>query len=136
MLPAGSRLHTSEEFAAVVRLGRRSASPRMVVHLLTGHPGAQSDQAPSDQAPRVGFVVSGKVGNAVVRHRVTRRLRALMRPQLAGLPAGTDVVVRALPAAASASSAELGVDLRAALAGALRKSRSARAQSRAVGAGR
>ena len=134
MLPAGSRLHTSEEFAAVVRLGRRSASPRMVVHLLTGHPGAQSDQAPSDQAPRVGFVVSGKVGNAVVRHRVTRR--ALMRPQLAGLPAGTDVVVRALPAAASASSAELGVDLRAALAGALRKSRSARAQSRDVGAGR
>ena len=84
----------------------------------------------------MGFVVSGKVGNAVVRHRVTRRLRALMRPQLAGLPAGTDVVVRALPAAASASSAELGPDLRAALAGALRKSRSARAQSRAVGAGR
>ena len=38
MLPAGSRLHTSEEFAAVVRLGRRSASPRMVVHLLTGTP--------------------------------------------------------------------------------------------------
>jgi len=141
MLPAGSRLHTSEEFAAVVRLGRRSASPRMVVHLLTGRPGARSDQASSDQArsdqaPRVGFVVSGKVGNAVVRHRVTRRLRALMRPQLAGLPAGTDVVVRALPAAASASSAELGIDLRAALAGALRKSRSARAQSRAVGAGR
>jgi ribonuclease P protein component len=151
MLPAGSRLHTSEEFAAVVRLGRRSASPRMVVHLLTGGPGVQSDQArsdqapsdqapsdqaPSDQAPRAGFVVSGKVGNAVVRHRVTRRLRALMRPQLAGLPAGTDVVVRALPAAASATSAELGTDLRAALAGALRKSRTARAQSRAVGAGR
>jgi ribonuclease P protein component len=114
----------------------------MVVHLLTGGPGVQSDQArsdqarsdqaPSDQAPRVGFVVSGKVGNAVVRHRVTRRLRALMRPQLAGLPAGTDVVVRALPAAASATFAELGTDLRAALAGALRKSRSARA----VGAGR
>lgn len=131
MLPAGSRLHTSEEFAAVVRLGRRSASPRMVVHLLTGRPGGEPDQA-----PRAGFVVSGKVGNAVVRHRVTRRLRALVRPQLAGLPAGTDVVVRALPAAASATSAELGTDLRAALAGALRKSRSARAQSRAVGAGR
>ena len=48
-------------------------------------------------APRAGFVVSGKVGNAVVRHRVTRRLRPLVRRELAGLPAGTDVVVRALP---------------------------------------
>ena len=132
MLPAGSRLHTSEEFAAVVRLGRRSAAPNLVVHLLLRHPGAGSPKA-----PRVGFVVSGKVGNAVIRHRVTRRLRALVRPQLASLPAGTDVVVRALPAAASVTSAELGGDLRTALAGALRKARSAAsARTRAIGAGR
>jgi ribonuclease P protein component len=135
MLPAGSRLHTSEEFAAVVRLGRRSASPRLVVHLLlTG----RSD-AGSGRAPRVGFVVSGKVGNAVVRHRVTRRLRALVRPRLVGLPVGTDVVVRALPAAAMATSSELGGDLQAALTGALRKARTAassRSPGRAVGAGR
>lgn len=129
MLPAGSRLHTSEQFAAVVRRGSRSASPRLVVHLLTDHrPGPHEE-------PRVGFVVSGKVGNAVVRHRVTRRLRALVRAQLGELPSGTDVVVRALPAAATASSAELGVDLRSALAGALRRVRRSSA-TRPVGAGR
>ena len=134
MLPAGSRLHTSEEFAAVVRLGRRSASPRLVVHLLVGPPDARAERA-----PRVGFVVSGKVGNAVIRPRVTRRLRALARRALPALPAGTDVVVRALPAAATASSTELGADLRTALGGALRKARSssaARPPARAVGAGR
>jgi len=64
---------------------------------------------------RVGFVVSKAVGNAVVRHRVTRRLRHLARDRLSALPAGTLVVVRALPAAATASSRDLGADLDAAL---------------------
>ena len=127
MLPAGSRLHTSEQFAAVVRRGSRSAAPRLVVHLLSEHrPGPPAD-------PRVGFVVSGKVGNAVVRHRITRRLRALVRPRLAELPPGTDVVVRAMPAAAAASSAELGVDLASALAGALRRARRAPGAARPAG---
>jgi ribonuclease P protein component len=59
------------------------------------------------RAPRVGFVVSKAVGNAVVRNRVTRRLRAIAAPQLGGIPAGVDVVVRALPPAAGASFVEL-----------------------------
>ena len=80
--------------------------------------------------PRAGFVVSGKVGNAVVRHRITRRLRPLVREQLAALPAGTDLVVRALPAAAAgASSADLGRDLRSGLAAAARKGRRFAARS-------
>jgi ribonuclease P protein component len=123
MLPAGSRLHTSDDFAEVVRSGRRGGTRHLVVHLLgTGRP----------TPPRAGFVVSGKVGNSVVRHRVTRRLRPLVRRELAGLAAGTDVVVRALPAAAAASSVDLGRDLRSGLAAAERKrasGSSARARS-------
>ena len=112
MLPAGSRLHTSDEFAAVVRSGRRAGTRHLVVHLLgTGRP----------TPPRAGFVVSGKVGNSVVRHRITRRLRPLVRGRLGSLPAGTDLVVRALPAAAQASSADLDRDLRSGLAAAERK---------------
>lgn len=60
---------------------------------------------------RVGFVVSKAVGDAVTRHRVARRLRHLMRDRLETLPAGTLVVVRALPPAATASSRDLGQDL-------------------------
>lgn len=66
------------------------------------------------EPPRVGFVVSKAVGVAVVRHRVARRLRHLMRERLARFPAGTLVVVRALPPAAKASSRDLGTDLDAA----------------------
>ena len=112
MLPAGHRLHTSAQFAAVVRSGRRAGSRHLVVHLLHG---------PGSAAPRAGFVVSAKVGNAVVRHRITRRLRPMVRRELAHLPAGTDIVVRALPSAATAAGKDLDRDLRSGLAAAERK---------------
>jgi len=59
--------------------------------------------------------VSKAVGNSVVRNRVKRRLRHQVAPHLAGLPAGTSVVLRALPAAASYSSGELAEELVAGL---------------------
>jgi ribonuclease P protein component len=71
------------------------------------------------EAPRVGFVVSRTVGGAVGRNAVRRRLRHLMRERLHLLPPGSTLVVRALPAAAGASSAELSADLDAALRGLL-----------------
>jgi len=112
VLPAASRLTHRDDFAAVMRRGRSSGRSRLVVHL---------HRAGQGQRPRAGFVVSKAVGNAVVRHRVTRRLRHLVAPRLAELPADSLLVVRALPPASSAASAELGADLDAALRGALRK---------------
>jgi ribonuclease P protein component len=102
VVPATHRLTDPESFRQASRLGRRTASRTVVTHLWT--PGG-------DESPRVGFVVSRAVGNAVVRNRVKRRLRHLVREQLASLPASAVLVVRALPAAAAASSSELGADL-------------------------
>ena len=68
---------------------------------------AQGGEVPS----RAGFVVSRAVGNAVVRNRVKRRLRHLAADQVDRLPASSALVVRALPAAATASYAELRADL-------------------------
>jgi ribonuclease P protein component len=73
---------------------------------------AGTDDPPSGPtSPRVGFVVSRAVGNAVVRNRVRRRLRHLVRDRLGELPPGAVVVVRALPDAAGASSDELRGDV-------------------------
>lgn len=116
MLPAAARLRTAEQFARVTRSGRRSGGRFVVVHLLEST-GARS---------RAGFVVSKKVGNAVTRNRVTRRLRAIMRGRLAAMEQGTDVVVRALPAAASATSADLNADLETAITRATRRKEAAR----------
>ncbi len=63
---------------------------------------------PEPVVPRAGFVVGKVVGNSVQRHRVVRQLRHLTAAQLSALPAGTDLVVRALP---GAFSADLGAEL-------------------------
>ena len=63
----------------------------------------------------MGLVVARSVGNAVTRNRVRRRLRHLARERLTSLPAGSVLVVRALPAAAAASYDGLGRDLDSAL---------------------
>ena len=68
-----------------------------------------------DRSARVGLIVSKAVGSAVVRHHVSRRLRAVMAPLVPLLPGGVAVVLRALPAAATASSAELAADVVSAL---------------------
>ena len=56
---------------------------------------------------RVGITVSGRVGKAVVRNRVRRRLREALRARLQQLLPGKDVLVSARPASAQASWAEL-----------------------------
>jgi ribonuclease P protein component len=99
---AAHRLTGSARFSLAIRTGRRAGSDTLVVHL------ARPESA---EAPRIGFVVSRAVGNAVTRNRVKRRLRALVRGEGGSLPAGSLLVVRALPPSAAASYAELGADL-------------------------
>ncbi|RSD20092.1 ribonuclease P protein component [Amycolatopsis eburnea] len=113
MLPAAARLRRSEDFRVVLRRGSRAGRRRLVVHALTTDPSGAADAVLS--AARAGFVVSKAVGNSVVRHRVTRRLRHLVSARLGTLPPGCALVVRALPPSSTASSAELGADLDAAL---------------------
>lgn len=106
MLSSAHRLTDGASFREAVRRGRRSGTRTVVVHLATG-----AAPAAQDQGPRVGFVVSKAVGNAVTRNRVKRRLRHLVREHLASLPGSAVLVVRALPPAGTASSGELRTDL-------------------------
>jgi len=53
-------------------------------------------------------VVSRSVGNAVTRNLVKRRLRHLTHERLERLPDDAVLVVRALPASAEATYADLG----------------------------
>ncbi|WP_035859726.1 ribonuclease P protein component [Cryptosporangium arvum] len=117
MLPAHARLRRREDFTKVLRSGSRAGRSTLVVHATLGpsdtaHAGNDTnDTGSTENSVRAGFVVSKAVGNAVVRHRVARQLRHLVRDRLRELPAGSSVVVRALPAAADQSSETLGRDL-------------------------
>ncbi|MCU1616523.1 MAG: ribonuclease protein component [Frankiales bacterium] len=88
----------------------------MVLHYLPERPARGSSGRVADASgPRAGFVVGKAVGNSVVRHRVTRRLRAVLLEELPRLPATADVVVRARPEAATATTQQLHRDLRSGL---------------------
>ena len=122
MLPRRHRLTRPEDYRAVLRRGagegirRRAGTELLVVHATVP---PSTTTAPT-RPPRVGFVVSKAVGNSVVRHRVVRRLRAQVAERLSGVPDGTDLVVRAQPPAAQATSAQLGQALDSALSRILR----------------
>ncbi len=111
MLSPAHRLTRRSEFSEVLRSGRRSGRPRLVVHVLAPPP-AISEFATTS---RVGLIVSKSVGGSVVRHGVARKLRHVMREILPSLPAGTLLVLRALQNSASATSTELDRDIRSAL---------------------
>lgn len=105
MLPAAYRLRASDDFALVQRRGTRISRSTLILSAL----------ARPHSPTRVGLSVGKSVGNSVVRHRVSRKLRHLARPRLIGLPEGTQIVLRALAPSAQASSDQLDRDLAEAL---------------------
>jgi ribonuclease P protein component len=103
VLPSGARMRRSTEFQAAIRSGSRAGRSLLVGHLLV-----RDDVT---EPPRIGFTVSRAVGPAVVRNRVKRRLRHLAAGYLQSLPAGSLLVLRANPPAATASQADLAAEL-------------------------
>jgi len=136
VLPVASRLRQRSDFTATMRIGRRAARPRLVVHLALLEAGLESgnaglgSRAGANAVARAGFVVGRQVGGAVVRNRVRRQLQHLTADRLAQLPPGARLVVRALPAAAGSSGRELSADLDAAIARSLSHAPVARGEHR------
>lgn len=104
MLPARYRMRSSAEFSATTRRGRRARVGDLVLYL-----GQAEARAPD--TTKIGLIVGRTVGGSVVRHQVSRRLRAQLAGLLDRLPVGSRLVVRALPGAATAASSTFGRDL-------------------------
>jgi ribonuclease P protein component len=108
------RLRRPSEFQRVTQRGQRAASTAFVV-LVSERVIRGGDPAKC----RLGITVSRKVGGAVVRNRVKRRVREWFRGQRGWLGSGRDWIVIARPPAAglarTAAEAELSRLSRAAL---------------------
>ena len=96
MLPKAHRILKGDDFRRVIRSGKRFNTRYAAVHIATG----RSDVS------RFGFIVSKRVGGAVVRNRIKRRLSELVRRRLPDAEV-RDVVIRVFPAAADADFATL-----------------------------
>ena len=77
--------------------------------------------AATDSTPalRLGIATSRKVGNAVVRNRIRRRLKSIARELAPQVRPGAEILIGVRTAASTATSAEL----RAALTDCLRRAR-------------
>jgi len=92
--PKEKRLTHTTEFARVQSEGTKHHGRILMLGVL----------APKDEKSfRTGFVTSKRVGKAVVRNRLRRRLREIVRTEQQRLRAGFWCVVIARPAAAQAS---------------------------------
>lgn len=95
--PQSVRLRKREEFLRIQREGIK-VSTEPLLALARRNPGAVT---------RLGVTVSTKVGNAVVRNQIRRRLREIFRRHRHELPQGIDVVLIATSRAGRADFAAL-----------------------------
>jgi len=106
-LAAPGRLTRRAEFLRAATKGRKAALPGVVLQALP-----RDDQAPA----RLGFTVTRKIGNAVIRNRTRRRLREAARLVLAEQPvSGVDLVLIGRAATRGRDFKALQDDLRRAL---------------------
>ncbi len=107
MQAAPPRLKRRAEFLKVAATGNRVATHGLVLQIRK-----RDDAEPA----RLGFTVTKKVGNAVVRNRTRRRLKEAARLLLARTPvAGADLVLIGRDATRARPFDELTDDLRRAL---------------------
>ena len=99
--PKGARLTTTWEFRRVRERGRSWGGKFIVLGVLNDAPPDGSGLA------RIGFITSKRVGGAVVRNTVRRRLREAVRATRPRLRAGCWLVLVARHTAAKAGAAEL-----------------------------
>ena len=93
------RLQKNKAFQYVYHRGKSAACRDLVMLIAKG------------RGVKVGFSVSKKVGNAVTRNKVKRRLRECFRPYLGDVKSGLYVIV-ARPSAAEATFQSLARDVR------------------------
>src|SRR5690606_24022258 len=103
VLARANRLVRADDYRSAVRRGRRLSTANAMIYTL----------AQQSEDLRFGFIVSKAVGNAVVRNRVRRRLKAIAHELVTTERAttGFDIVVRAHEPSALATWADLRSDI-------------------------
>ena len=87
----------NEEFQKIYRTGKSYANKYLVMYLLENGMGEN----------RLGISVSKKVGNSVVRHRITRLIRESYRLNKDMFSSGLDIVIIVKPSASDCKFREI-----------------------------
>lgn len=96
---ARQRLCTDQDFVTVQKTGKRFRHNGFLAQV--------TFRDTSLSCPRLGLRVSRKIGNAVTRNRVKRRIRELFRHHQNNFPLGCDLIVVPYPSFLSVGSDSL-----------------------------
>ena len=107
MMQYTTTLKRNNDFRRLYAKGRSAVMPTMVIYTRSNKSGEN----------RVGFTVTVKLGHAVTRNRVRRRLREIYRLHESELRRGSDLVVVARGRSVDASFRRLEHDFLAACSG-------------------
>lgn len=97
MLKKTYRIKKNKEFVRTYKKGKVFFSPSIVMYAVN------NEKAET----RFGFSVSKKVGNAVFRNRVKRKLREICRLNMHKIKGGYDIIIVARAIAASKKYSEI-----------------------------
>ena len=100
--PKSARLARAGEFALLKRAGTSFHGKLVVLSALKAEP---------ERETRIGLITSRRVGGAVLRNRVRRRLREILRSVRPQLQSGWHIVIVARAAAAKAEFAAIRSDV-------------------------
>ena len=78
------KLHLQKDFQKILRSGQRLKHSCLVVFVY--------NRSDSSSLPRLGLITSRKLGNAVVRNRLKRRLREIFRLNKNHIKQGVDIL--------------------------------------------
>ncbi|GHF12403.1 hypothetical protein GCM10017044_02940 [Kordiimonas sediminis] len=116
-LPKLARIKERPDYLAVAKTGRKWVTPAFILQTKPAKASETGKAGGGDKPPRVGFTASKKVGNAVVRSKVRRRLKEAARRSFPETAAqGWDYVLIGRQAAFDYNFEKLVADMRWALA--------------------
>lgn len=84
LIPKQYRLKKKSDFQKIFKKGRSSAGPYFVLYIRENE-----EKGPT----RIGFAVSKKIGTAVVRNKIKRRLREAVRSLVPDIKDNYDIII-------------------------------------------
>jgi ribonuclease P protein component len=87
-IPREHRLRKHSEFEVVYNSGRRHFSSALTAFYVL-----RTEATAGERGPRIGLTVGRQMGNAVIRNRIKRRVRAAVEQNLERLTSAVDVVI-------------------------------------------
>jgi ribonuclease P protein component len=78
-----NRLRKNEDFKKVYKYGKNYYNRNLIMYIMKNEL----------EDTRIGFTVSKKIGNSVVRNRVKRRIKEIVRKNLKSIKEGYDIIL-------------------------------------------